>query len=49
LKPNDIVFVPRTPIANWNVFVNQLLPTFTLINQPFSTVLNIQAIKSFGQ
>lgn len=23
----DIVYVPRTPIADWNVFVNQLLPT----------------------
>jgi polysaccharide export outer membrane protein len=49
LKPNDIVFVPRTPIASWNALVNQLLPTFTLINQPFSTVLQISAIKTIGQ
>jgi protein involved in polysaccharide export with SLBB domain len=49
LKPNDIIFVPRTPIASWNVLINQLLPTFTLISQPFSTVLSITAIKNIGQ
>lgn len=29
LDRRDIVYVPRTSIANWNVFVNQLLPTIT--------------------
>jgi hypothetical protein len=27
LDRRDIIYVPRTWIANWNVFVNQLLPT----------------------
>jgi polysaccharide export outer membrane protein len=27
LQRRDIVYVPRTPIADWNVFVTQLLPT----------------------
>jgi polysaccharide biosynthesis/export protein len=27
LNRYDIVYVPRTTIADWNVFVNQLLPT----------------------
>lgn len=47
LKPNDVVFVPRTPIANWNAFVSQIRPTFDLINQPLYTVLSIKAIGSF--
>jgi len=48
LRPNDIVFVPRTKIANWNAFVNQILPTFNLVNQPISTILQIKAIKDFN-
>lgn len=47
LKPNDVVFVPRTPIANWNAFIGQIRPTFDLINQPLYTVLSIKAISSF--
>jgi protein involved in polysaccharide export with SLBB domain len=27
LQKGDIVFIPRTYIADWNVFVNQLIPT----------------------
>jgi polysaccharide export outer membrane protein len=48
LRPNDIVFVPRTRIASWNAFVNQILPTFNLINQPVSTVLQIKALKDLN-
>jgi len=29
LDRRDIIYVPRTWIANWNVFINQLLPTIT--------------------
>jgi polysaccharide biosynthesis/export protein len=47
LQPNDVVFVPRTPIANWNAFINQIRPTFDLINQPVYTILSIKAIKEF--
>jgi len=47
LQPNDVVFVPRTPIADWNAFVGQIRPTFDLINQPLYTILSIKAIQSF--
>ncbi len=47
LKPNDVIFVPRTPIANWNAFIGQIRPTFDLINQPLYTILSIKAIKDF--
>lgn len=49
LQPNDIVFVPRTKIASWNAFVNQILPTFNLINQPISSALQIKAIRDFNK
>jgi hypothetical protein len=42
-----VVFVPRTPIANWNAFIGQIRPTFDLINQPLYTILSIKAIESF--
>ena len=32
LDRRDIVYVPRTAIADWNLFVSQLLPTLTAIN-----------------
>lgn len=31
LQPNDIVFVPKTPIANWNVVLEQLLPSLQAV------------------
>ncbi|MFB3816110.1 MAG: SLBB domain-containing protein [Candidatus Methylomirabilales bacterium] len=38
LRPNDVVYIPRTRIANWNAFLAQLRPTLefiTLSAQPF--------------
>ena len=49
LRPNDIVFIPRTKIASWNAFVNQVLPTFRLINEPLTSVLLIQTLKDFNK
>ena len=31
LQPNDVVFIPRTRIANWNAFLAQLRPTLEFI------------------
>lgn len=31
LQPNDVVFIPRTRIADWNAFVAQLRPTLDFI------------------
>jgi polysaccharide export outer membrane protein len=49
LRPNDVVFVPRTAIANWNAAINQILPTFNLINQPLYTVLTIKSISDIAK
>jgi polysaccharide export outer membrane protein len=38
LRPNDVVFVPRTPIADWNALLAQLRPTLEFI------VLSLQPV-----
>ncbi|OXU16047.1 polysaccharide biosynthesis/export family protein [Sedimentisphaera salicampi] len=32
LKPGDIVYVPQTPIANWNDLISQIMPTFETLD-----------------
>jgi protein involved in polysaccharide export with SLBB domain len=46
LRPNDIVYIPRTKIANWNVFLSQLRPTLEFFTLPLSPII---AIKAVGQ
>lgn len=31
LKPNDIVYVPKTPIASWNLVLEQILPSLQAV------------------
>ena len=31
LKPNDIVFVPKTPISRWNLVIEQMLPSLQAV------------------
>ena len=40
LKANDIVYVPKDTLAEYNVFVRKLMPTFQLINLMSSKVSN---------
>lgn len=42
LRPNDIVLIPRTPIADWNAFLAQLRPTLEFFTLPFQSVLTIR-------
>ncbi len=42
LKPNDIVYIPRTHIANWNAFLATLRPTLEFISIPFQNILTIK-------
>lgn len=44
LKPNDIVYVPRTFIADWNKTVNELQPTFDLIANLMAVRTDIKTI-----
>jgi len=43
LKPNDIVYIPRTHIANWNAFLATLRPTLEFISIPFQSITTIKA------
>lgn len=40
LKANDIVYVPKDDLAEYNVFVRKLMPTFQLLNLMSSKVSN---------
>jgi len=44
LKPNDLVFVPRLPIANWNALLAQLRPTLEFISIPFQDIITIKSV-----
>lgn len=39
LQPNDIVFIPRTGIGDWNAFLEQLRPTLESITLPLQPLL----------
>ena len=44
LKPNDVVYVPKTFIADWNKTVNDLQPTFDLIANLMAVRTDIKTI-----
>ena len=41
LKPNDIVYVPKDDVAEYNVFVRKLMPTAQLISIAFGKIATI--------
>jgi len=45
LRPNDIVFLPRTRIANWNAFLAQLRPTLEFFSVPLQPYYVIRALE----
>jgi polysaccharide export outer membrane protein len=46
LHPNDIVYIPRTSIGNWNAFLATLRPTLEFLSLPFQPVFTIKALGS---
>ena len=44
LRPNDIVYIPRTRIANWNAFLAQLRPTLEFLTLSLQPVILYQTI-----
>jgi polysaccharide biosynthesis/export protein len=44
LRPNDVVFIPRTAMADYNAVLNQLMPTLTFITQGLQPVILWQQI-----
>jgi len=41
LKPDDVVYLPRSPIYVYNDVINNILPTLNLVNSASSTWLNV--------
>jgi polysaccharide export outer membrane protein len=39
LRPNDVVYIPRTRIANWNAFLAQLRPTLEFVTLSLQPVI----------
>lgn len=35
LRPNDILYVPRTPLASWNLMLNQVLPSLQAVQSAY--------------
>ena len=46
LMPNDIVYIPRTRIANWNAFLTQLRPTFEFFAVPFQPFFILRTLQT---
>ncbi|OGB92212.1 MAG: hypothetical protein A3H39_13980 [candidate division NC10 bacterium RIFCSPLOWO2_02_FULL_66_22] len=46
LMPNDIVYIPRTRIANWNAFLAQIRPTLEFFSLPFQPLFTIRALQT---
>jgi hypothetical protein len=47
LRDNDIVFVPRQRIADWNAFLTKMNPTLTLLLG--TTTMSPEALTTFLQ
>lgn len=45
LANNDIIYVPRSLIGNWNVFIEKIRPTVELITIPISAAWTIKLLK----
>lgn len=44
LQPGDILYVPRSPIGDWNAFVAKLRPTLDFLNIGGSTALQFKTL-----
>ncbi len=45
LQPNDIVFVPKSPIANFNAFLAKLRPSIEFLTLPFQPLVQLLLIR----
>jgi polysaccharide export outer membrane protein len=46
LQPGDILYVPRSPIGDWNAFINKLRPTLDFLNIGGSTAIQYKQLIS---
>jgi len=46
LQDKDVIIIPKSPIANWNAFIANITPTFTLLTQPASILQEFYTIRT---
>ncbi len=44
LEPGDLVFVPPTPLANWNGAIEQILPSLQVLGGVLTPITLVQAL-----
>ncbi len=49
LQDKDVIIIPRRPIANWNQFIADITPTFSLLTQPASIAQEFYSIRVLSQ
>jgi polysaccharide export outer membrane protein len=49
LQDKDVIIVPRRPIANWNQFIADISPTFSLLTQPATIAQEFYTIRSLSR
>jgi len=45
LQDKDVLIIPRRPIANWNLYVKEILPSLQLLLQPVNAASQILSLK----
>jgi protein involved in polysaccharide export with SLBB domain len=49
LQDKDVIIVPRRPIANWNQFIADITPTFSLLTQPATIAQEFYTIRTLSR
>lgn len=45
LRDKDVVIVPRRPVANWNRFIEDIMPSLNLLMQPVNVIYQLQTLR----
>ncbi len=45
LQDKDVILIPRRPIANWNQWINDIMPTLNVLTTPINTYQQILIIR----
>lgn len=49
LEPGDIVYVPNSPLGNWNEVIEQIAPTFRLVSDVLEPFVQIEFLRKETQ
>jgi len=49
LQDKDMLIIPKRPIANWNQWIADIMPTFTLLSSPMNTVADYYTVRTLSR